>query len=257
VIQAKDLAAKAASKVRTPPVPYALGGRSDRGTDCINLVGWCAQELGGKPDDVPRGSNTAWRSVMEWTGTLDEARRTGKLIPGALVYICDAPTAQWPDGDYGHAGVYVGPQPGWTKDQVIAHAPASRGGVFPSTLKNAWTHAAWLKCVDYADRASSAKPAAPPVKSAEPVAPPTEPVEPAEPPSTPARPTRVVISASGDVNMRKTPSRSGFYMGRIPTGETVEVVGFRAGWYRVRYGPLTEWIDGAYAEPLREEWSDI
>ncbi|MDR0396681.1 MAG: C40 family peptidase, partial [Oscillospiraceae bacterium] len=149
MINAIDLANKTVEKVRTPAIPYVLGGRSPAGTDCINLVGWCVEELGGKKADVPRGSNTAWRTIMQGTWTLREAQRLGKLVPGALVYICDSPTPQWPDGDYGHVGVYVGKQKGWAADQVIVHASASRGGVYQSTIKNAWTHVAWMKIIDY------------------------------------------------------------------------------------------------------------
>ena len=154
VVTAAALAANILGKVRSPAIPYKLGGRSDKGTDCINLIGWAMQELGGR--DVPRGSNETWNKGMAWRGTLSEAKRLGKLVPGTILYIDYAKPAGGSDGTPGkmdHAAVYVGPGHGIKtpdgKAGDVVHASASRGGVYPSTLANAYTHAAWLTGVDY------------------------------------------------------------------------------------------------------------
>ena len=140
-LKAQSLADMAASKVRIPSIPYLLGGRSNRGTDCINLVGWCVQEMGGLKSDVPSGSNTAWRSSMSWKGTMDEANKQGKLVPGALVYILRAPTEKWPDGDYGHVGIYTGERPEFKVYHVIVHASAV-DGVTTCPMQTRWSRVA-------------------------------------------------------------------------------------------------------------------
>ena len=199
MIKAMDLAALAASKARTPAIPYKEGGRSDAGTDCINLVGWCVEELGGEKSDIPRGSNTAWRTAMQWRGTLAGAKAQGKLLPGALLYICDGPTADWPDGDYSHVGIYIGQE-----GLEVVHASASRGGVYPSTLKNGWTHVAWLAVVSYEASAAA-----------------TDPVPATEGGSTLAKTAKVI--AEDGLRMRATPG--GDYMLTIAQGAEIPVLG--------------------------------
>jgi len=154
IIPAQAFANQIVSKVRTPAIPYVLGGRSDRGTDCINLIAWVMKELGGQ--QVPRSSNDAWRNNMAWTGALAEASANGRLVPGALLYIDyhKPPGASGgTPGAMDHAGVYVGNGYGLKtpdgRPGTVVHASLSRGGVYPSTLQNAWTHAAWLRGVAY------------------------------------------------------------------------------------------------------------
>jgi hypothetical protein len=214
------LAARAASKVREPAIPYALGGRSDAGTDCINLIGWCVQELGGKKDDIPRGSNTAWRTVMQWRGTLAEAKAQGKLVPGALVYICDAPTAQWPEGDFGHVGVYVG-----RKDIEVVHASASRGGVYPSTLKNAWNHVAWPTCVSYTTK-----------------------TEKPEGGTTTVLYQATVTTQENALNLRATPAATAARVGTVPRGTLVDVLEETTGWRRIQFAGTTAWASADYLQ---------
>jgi len=159
------LAANILGKVRSPAIPYRLGGRSDSGTDCINLIGWAMKELGGQ--DVPRGSNEAWNKSMAWKGTLAEAKKQGKLVPGTILYIDYQKPPGGSNGTPGkmdHAAVYVGSGHGIKtpdgKAGDVVHASASRGGVYPSTLANGYTHAAWLAGVDYtgADTLSNQSP---------------------------------------------------------------------------------------------------
>jgi len=159
IVAAAELAANILGKVRTPAIPYKLGGRSDAGTDCINLIGWAMQELGAQ--DVPRGSNEAWNKSMSWKGTLSEAKHLGKLVPGTILYIDYAAPPGGSEGTPGkmdHAAVYVGPGHGIVtpdgKAGDVVHASASRGGVYPSTLANGFTHLAWLAGVDYGNEAA-------------------------------------------------------------------------------------------------------
>ncbi|GHU65218.1 hypothetical protein FACS1894184_00590 [Clostridia bacterium] len=258
-INANALAAKVVEKVRTPAIPYVLGGRSNAGTDCINLVGWCVQELGGSKTDVPKGSNTAWRTVMSETWTLKEAQRAGKLVPGALVYIRDTPTAQWPDGDYGHVGVYVGRQAGWDADRVIVHASASRQGVYPSTLKNAWTHVAWLKCVSYGKGNEGGSAGIGPQ-----VMPDKGPegghqgghqgghgsgIEGGTDNSGATSLVRVTTNG-GTLNIRQTPQLTGTRLGSIPNGTLLEVFETRDDWARVSFDGKSGWVSTQYLLPF-------
>lgn len=226
MITAKELVLEVLDKVRLPAIPYVLGGRSENGTDCINLVGWCVQALGGGRSDVPRGSNTAWRQSMQWRGTLAEAKAEGRLIPGALLYICDGASVDWPDGDYGHVGIYVG-QP----DMEVVHASASRAGVYPSTLKNGWTHVAWLSCIDYA---AAVEPEVPSETAQAPKA------------STNAR----VVTTGGTLNLRSGAGLGYSKVGAAPCGALVAVLDdSRGDFWQVRYGGLVAWASTEYLRP--------
>ena len=237
IISAQKLADQVVSKVRTPMIPYVLGGRSDKGTDCINLVAWCMNELGGRA--VSRGSNTAWREDMANTWELPFAKKSGLLLPGTLLFIADPPTAKWPDGDYGHAGVFVGDgyrlkTPDGKLGNVV-HASASRGGVYPSTLQNGWTHAAWLEGVDYGNTIGAGSDTSPDNRNgsgdvgaggASGIASPTM-----EPGPDEAK----VITTSSGLNLRKFPDAKSAPIKEMPKGTIVKVLGIADGWAQVRW----------------------
>lgn len=187
-------------KVRTPPIPYVLGGRSAKGTDCINLIGWCMTELGGRA--VSRGSNKAWREDMVWTSTLKEAKEQGRLVPGTLLFI------DYGGGAMDHCGLYIGD----AKAEVI-HASSSRAGVYPSTLKNGWTHVAWLKGVEYSVIAGDM------------------PISPVEPGLGQA----VVATKDTGLRLRKDASTKGAPVCEMPKGAVVDVLDVSNGWANVRY----------------------
>ena len=230
IVTAQELADKIVSKVRTPAIPYVLGGRSDKGTDCINLIGWCMDELGGCP--VSRGSNKAWREDMAWTGTLAEAVAQGKLVPGALLYI------DYGDGAMDHAGIYVGDGYGLTtpdgKRGDVVHASSSRKGVYPSTLKNGWTHVAWLKGVEYGGFAGTGGSDNDVGDwgnrdNANDIGQPTAKTEP--------RPGQAkVVTRDGDgLNLRKQPDKKAAGIKLMPDDTIVDVIQVWGGWAEVRY----------------------
>ena len=215
LISPSHFVAAVLGKVRTPAIPYMLGGRSPKGTDCINLIGWCMDELKGK--SVPRGANEAWNKSMTWRGTLDEARKQGKLVMGALVYIKGAQTAK---GRMGHVGVYTGDQGLKTPDgkaSDVVHASASRGGVYPSTIKNGWTHVAWLDGVDYGGSVSS------------------DPEPPAPHVTEPGPGQAKVITTMSGLYLRKLPSKDGARIKEMPIGTIVDVLDFKGPWVQVRW----------------------
>ena len=217
IIPAPEFTARIVSKVRTPAIPYVLGGRNDRGTDCINLIAWVMSELGGQA--VPRSCNDAWRKNMAWTGTLAEASAQGKLVPGAILYIDYHKPPGGSGGTPGsmdHSGVYVGDSFGLqTPDKrpgTVVYASQSRGGVYPSTLQNAWTHAAWLRGVDYGAKSPS----------------------PPERPSPGPGQARVITTTSG-LYLREGPDTRSKRIKEMPIGAVVDVVRVEAGWAYVHW----------------------
>ena len=82
------------------------------------------------------GSNDMFRNALSVMYPLDMAKNM--LVPGALLFIVEpGHNAKYNDdlGDASHVGIYTG-----APEAEVMHSSASRGGVFPSTLKNAWTH---------------------------------------------------------------------------------------------------------------------
>jgi hypothetical protein len=249
MIPAAQLAAKVLSKVRTPAIPYVEGRRSDRGTDCINLVGWCMDELGGAK--VERGSNSAFRANVQGWRELAEAKRLGMLKPGALVFLVRADTTgKWPDGDYYHVGVYVGDVPGLkTPDGAkadVVHASQSREGVYPSSLQINWAKCvvAWLKGVDYDAGAVTVVPRGPGDNPADIRGPGigvgvpadiTEAAPGATPTAEPGPGQAKVITTTSGLRLRKGPSRTAAPIKEMPIGTIVDVLQVQGEWAEVRY----------------------
>ena len=162
---------------KNPPIPYVLGGEKIEGLDCQGYIEYCVRQNGGQMSYA--GSNEMWRSDSAWTGTLDEAKRTGKLVPGALLFIVENNGGE-PDkykqggksyksgfeGNASHVGLYL-------KSPLaeVGHASGSRKMVAASTLKNAWTHVSLSKNIDYSEyiqgSGGSGSPATEPTKKEE------------------------------------------------------------------------------------------
>ena len=142
---------------REPPIPYVLGGETLAGLDCQGYIEYCVRQNGGTMSYA--GSNEMWRSDSIWTGTLDEAKKKGYMVPGALLFIVENDGNE-PDkykqggksykpgfeGNASHVGMYL-------KSPLaeVGHASSSRGKVSSSTLKNAWTHLSLSKNIDYTE----------------------------------------------------------------------------------------------------------
>ncbi len=118
---------------RQPTVSY-------KQMDCQAFLEHCINE-NGSPKINYRGSNDMFRNALNWVGTLKEAETLGYLQPGVWVFIRDfdgkEPQRYKKDGlgNAHHVGMYT-KKPGIE----VVHSSASRGGVYPSTLKNGWTH---------------------------------------------------------------------------------------------------------------------
>ena len=93
------------------------------------------------------GSNDMFRNALSIMYPLDMAKNM--LVPGALLFIVEpGHNAKYNDdlGDASHVGIYTG-----APEAEVMHSSASRGGVFPSTLKNAWTHMGLPKAATFGE----------------------------------------------------------------------------------------------------------
>ena len=145
---ARACADLAMAEVEGDLIPYMLGRETldGRGADCQGLIEAVVRALGGEISY--RGSNDMFRNACSYVGTLDQTRREGRLVPGAVLFIVKNDGGEPPQykdglGNASHMGWYTGGR------YEVVHASSSKGKVTPSTLKNAWTHVGWLKAVDY------------------------------------------------------------------------------------------------------------
>lgn len=129
-------------------IPYILGKETldGDGADCQGLIEAVVRALGGRLSY--RGSNDMFRNACSYVDTLSQARKDGRLVPGAVLFIVKKDGGEPPrykdgKGNASHVGWYTGGR------YEVVHASSSRGKVAASTLKNAWTHVGWLKEVDY------------------------------------------------------------------------------------------------------------
>jgi hypothetical protein len=197
---------------------------------------------------------------MQWTGDIKQAKQTGRLVPGALVYVKRAPTDKWPDGDYGHVGVYAGAQPGWPPGHVIAHA-STVGGVTTCPMQDRWAYVAWLKCVDYSVRESEDQAAVSSVpyanraagtsidQTAEQIVAPTA-EQTVDQPLTAARKARVETT-SGMLNVRKQPMViADNRIAKLNKGDVVDVLEVRGEWSRIKVDATVGWAQSAFLRPF-------
>ena len=145
---AQDCANLAMAEVDGDLIPYVLGKETlkGEGADCQGLIEAVVQALGGEMSY--RGSNDMFRNACTFVETLDQAKKDGRLIPGALLFIVRQDGGEPPQyrdnkGNASHVGWYCGGR------YEVVHASSSKGKVAPSTLRNAWTHVGWLRAVDY------------------------------------------------------------------------------------------------------------
>ena len=148
---ARACADLAMTEVEGDLIPYMLGRETldGRGVDCQGLIEAVIRALGGEISY--RGSNDMFRNACTYVETLDQAKREGHLVPGAVLFIVKNDGGEPPQykdglGNASHVGWYTGGR------YEVVHASSSKGKVAPSTLKNAWTHVGWLKAVDYESR---------------------------------------------------------------------------------------------------------
>mgnify|MGYP000909562579 CR=1 FL=1 len=190
-----------AAVLREPPITYEE-------EDCQAFIEQTVKRAGGRMKDY-RGSNDMYRNACSEVVPLAIAR----LQPGMLLFIV-AHDGGEPDrykadglGNASHVGWYTG------GIYQVVHSSATRGGVAPSTLKNGWTHAGWLKEIDYGER-------------------------PGETPRDEVMPMIGYIDLPADetVFLRISPSRQSKWFARVPGQDAVDIVSTSGGWTRVQWG---------------------
>jgi hypothetical protein len=125
--------------------------------------------------------------------------------------------SQGTDGHMDHVGLYVGARGIRTpegKAGDVVHASQSRGGVYPSTLANGWTHAAHLLGVDYGGITHVPEDTAPPAADLQPDQ----------------------CRVRGDAaRLRKAPALGAGVVALVPPGTVLTLLDYGGDWTRVRY----------------------
>jgi hypothetical protein len=246
--KAAEVAAIAKGLLDKPLIPYTSNGSTLAGMDCQGLVEYCIRTAGGKINYA--GSNDMFRHACTWLGKLEQAKREGKLIPGAIVFMHETdgnePAKYKGDGlgNASHVGVYVGDKTIYSVD-----ASASAGKVRARDKRNAegyvWTHVGWFREVDYMVK--------PPQTPDEPDeieqdAGQTDDIDVSEPPtpspqtprsSPPPRsnrplPARGRVYGSQRLNLRKSPRPDGERIGGMEPGTELEIQDEMGEWMKVR-----------------------
>lgn len=216
--KAFDCAAMAMELLDGPEIPYVLGGETIKGLDCQGLIEYVVRKLGGRMSY--RGSNHMYREACDKVLPLADAKRL--LVPGCVLFIVDegdTPSGYYDNkGNASHVGWYTG-----GKHEVV-HASSSRGKVAASTLKNAWTHAGWLKEVEYMSENENAGGGGAPVMAT------------------------VKTGNGGPLNMRMAPSILSALVTRIPNGATVEIVEQEGEWTRVAWEGRAGYVMSSFLE---------
>lgn len=146
-----------------PPIKYSVW-------DCQRAVEEFVRAAGGILEF--RGSNDMARNAGKlWT--LAEGKALGKLVPGAMLFICTpkwgifGPPARYADGkgNFEHVGVYVGEKALRDVDKHgkerwcnVVHSSATMKRVCGSAVANGWTHVMWFDSVDYGETNVEAMP---------------------------------------------------------------------------------------------------
>ena len=183
--------------------------------DCHAFVEKCVNDIGGRMSFA--GSNDMARNAVSWLGTLAEARRQGKLVVGAGLFIRaddgGEPAKYQADGlgNFSHVGLYVGEnaltdvdQNGESRACDAVHSSQSMGRVAGSTLANGWTHVGLFRAVNYGATASDGGAQA------------------------------TVFSDNREpVRVRPTPSTQKPWIALRPVGTKVTVCGWTGDWARV------------------------
>ena len=198
-IQAAEQAEKSVERV--PPIQY-----DDE--DCQGFVEQTIIRAGG---EIPNyaGSNDMYRNACSEIIPLPIARLQSGMVLFIVSHDGKEPDKYKPDGkgNASHIGWYTGIR------YEVVHSASSVGHVAPSTLRNGWTHAGYLKAIQYNGNAD-------PIPS----------------PISEHGTGYINLPADSNVFHRIKPSKSSGYWGRISGGTEVETAGTSKGWTRVIYG---------------------
>lgn len=226
---------------QAPVIPYSQ-------YDCYNIVRRAVEACGGSMRYS--GSNNVYRSGVKNLMPLGEANSRDLLKAGWVLFIVRAESGKLPPQYHGdgmqdayHMGIYTNMKGGdGVTNYEVVHSSQSRGGVYPSTLKNAWNWAAELVDVDYSDwhaegpsdfgdltgedaAATNAEAAG---SAAE--------LTPNAPTLMPGPGEAKVITKDTGLILRKLPGKDGAAIKEIPRGAIVKVITYNGtDWTQVRW----------------------
>ena len=202
-----------AAVLREPPITYQQ-------EDCQGFIEQTVKRAGGAMRDY-RGSNDMYRNACTKVVLLKGAR----LQPGMVLFIVKQdgrePERYKPDGlgNADHIGWYTG------GIYEVVHSSATRGGVAPSTLKNGWTHAGWLKEIDYGERPQEENQEVIQVSTG-----------------------YIDLPAEENVFLRISPSKTSAWFARVPGQAAVDIVSTSGDWARVKYGGKDGYVMAKFIE---------
>lgn len=183
---------------------YRWGDAKRGSVDCSGAFVYAFKQHGLK---IYHGSNTIWRSYLDAKGRIGEI----KLVPGMAVFKWredGEPQKFEADGedDFYHIGLYVG-------NGEVIEAKGVQHGCVRSQIGRGWTHAGYLKNIEYEE---------------------AENME--------VRQAVLVAETGSTVNVRKEPN--GERIGRILLGEVVDVYHSDGGWSSIAYASTAGKLSG-------------
>lgn len=214
--------------------------------DCQDYMEWVIKQAGGSVKNY-RGSNEMARAChkADCMWTLSEAKRLGKLVKGAFVFIhkdAGEPSSYAGDGygNYDHVGMYVGENALKDKDKNgkervcnVMHSSSTMGRVAGSTLANGFTHVGWIPDIDYGTIDTETK---------------IETDEPVKEEMTGMYQAKV-ITQSSPLNVRNNPDGKQ-KLGSVAKGSVVNVYETMGDWCRISQGSLEGWCSAKYLKPI-------
>lgn len=177
-----------------------LGWRYEWGAareGCVDCSGAFVHAMRKHGMEIYHGSNTIWRKFLDVKGRIREL----PLLPGVAVFKWreDGEPQQYEeDGedDFYHIGLYVG-------DGNVIEAKSVKAGCVMSTLEDGWTHAGYLRGIEYCEEDA-----------------PDEVNE--------VRKAVICAESGSTVNVRREPN--GERIGRIPLCTVADVFSSEGGW---------------------------
>nr|DAD82007.1 MAG TPA: hypothetical protein [Siphoviridae sp. ctAvK3]DAE15203.1 MAG TPA: hypothetical protein [Siphoviridae sp. ctdVv30] len=235
--------------------------------DCKTFVEQCVRKCGGSMSIA--GSNDLVRNHCVWLGTLSNAKKEGKLVPGALLLMWREESEKLPAkyrgdglGDFYHVGIKVADaalgdvdKNGHKRACDVVHSSQSMGRVAGSTLKNGWTHVMWANEIDYGEDAGGVNLSSDAEEIINEESDPEDSVVNNEGEMVaPAKNKYIqVVSLNGKpVRIREGASHSainkkGF---EAEVGTRFQVLGEKNGFYRVMFRGKSRWIDAKFTEEV-------
>ena len=187
---------------------------------CDRFVRNSFKRAGG---DMGRYAETRdmFRNALSCMYPLDMAKKNGTLVPGALLFIVSPGYDEKYKDNLGlvsHVGIYTG-----APEAEVMHSSESRGGVFPSTLKNGWTHAGLPKAATFGTENAD--------------------IPTSEDGTVETEPLRVYAPDGGKVKMRAEPNGQAIVLEYIDTGIIVQSIPKRQGdWQMISFNGKYGWM---------------